>query len=204
MEAKDSYSTIAAPVNGVLLKERKSKFFGHAYPIASEDEVKPLLETLQKTYPTANHFCYAWQLGTEDRSHRANDDGEPNNSAGMPIYGQIQSFDLTNLLLVVVRVFGGTKLGVGGLITAYRETAKETLQRANIVTKTIEVPLVLSFGYAEMNKVMRLVRTKKLRITAQQMGLECQMTLAVRKGKLNEVKKTLEAHRKITIVQGTP
>ncbi|MGB3149973.1 MAG: YigZ family protein, partial [Maribacter sp.] len=142
MEIKDTYHTIKRPCEVVLLKEKKSKFYGYAFPIESETQVKPVLEVLQKKYPTANHVCYAWQIGVENLKYRANDDGEPNNSAGMPIYGQIQSFELTNVLVAVVRIFGGTKLGVGGLISSYKAVAKLTLEKTCIVERVLEEQLV--------------------------------------------------------------
>ena len=145
MEVKDSFKTIAKPVEGILSKEKKSKFYGYAFPIQQEDEVKPLIAELRKAFPSANHVCYAWQLGVTQPHYRANDDGEPNNSAGMPIYGQIQSFNLTNVLIAVVRIFGGTKLGVGGLISAYKESAQLTLESAKVVTRIIKDQIMLSF-----------------------------------------------------------
>jgi uncharacterized YigZ family protein len=177
----DTYKTISAPSDEVLLKEKNSKFFGYAFPVTSEDEVKQHLETLRKQHPGAVHFCYAWQIGTEKISYRANDDGEPSNSAGMPIYGQIQSFKVTNALVIVVRFFGGVKLGVGGLISAYRETAKMAIEASDIVEKTIDVYFWLSFSYADMNKVMRIIREKNLAIVSQEMDMDCTMTVSARK-----------------------
>ena len=139
MKNTDSYKTLSAPSEEILFKEKKSKFFGYAYPIKSEDEVKPLIEKLKKQHHTANHVCYAWQLGINNAHYRANDDGEPNNSAGMPIYGHIQSFGVTNVLVAVARIFGGTKLGVGGLISAYKTAAQMTLEVSPIVTRDLEI-----------------------------------------------------------------
>ena len=119
---EDTYKTIEKPSEETLFKDRNSKFFGYAFPVLNEDDVKNALESLKKKHHSARHFCYAWQLGVETISYRANDDGEPNNSAGMPIYGQIQAFGVTNILIVSVRYFGGTKLGVGGLINAYKNS----------------------------------------------------------------------------------
>ena len=160
MELQDTYKTITKATKEVLLKEKKSKFYGFAFPITHEDQVKTHVATLRKQFPTANHVCYAWQLGVEQISYRANDDGEPNNSAGMPIYGQIQSFEVTNILIAIVRVFGGTKLGVGGLISAYRNAAKLTLEEAVITEKVIKKQLLLKFEYAEMDLVMRFIKKK--------------------------------------------
>ena len=172
MEIKDTYTTIAQATNEVLFKEKSSKFFGYAYPIESEEEVKPIIDILRKLHPHAVHYCYAYQIGTEKISYRANDDGEPSNTAGAPIYGQIQSFDLTNVLLVVVRIFGGIKLGVGGLITAYKTTAQMVLEDAEIIEKTIDIHFLISFDYKNMNKVMRVIKEKKLDIVNQTMEIE--------------------------------
>ena len=155
---KDSYKTIENPSEETLFKDRNSKFFGYAFPVLNEDDVKNALDRLKKKHHTARHFCYAWQFGTETLRFRANDDGEPNNSAGMPIYGQIQAFEVTNILVVSVRYFGGTKLGVGGLIQAYKNSAQITLEAAPIIEKTIDVIYQLNFDYDLMNKVMRIVK----------------------------------------------
>jgi uncharacterized YigZ family protein len=158
LEYNDTYQTIAFESEEVLFKEKGSKFFGYAFPIINEDEVKPIIENLKKQHPHAVHYCYAYQLGTSPKiSYRANDDGEPNNTAGAPIYGQIQSFGLTNVLVVVVRIFGGIKLGVSGLIAAYKTTAQMTLEICEIVEKTIDVHFLISFDYKNMNKVMRVI-----------------------------------------------
>ena len=172
MEIKDTYTTIAQATDEVLFKEKSSKFFGYAFPIESEEEVKPIIDQLRKLHPHAVHYCYAYQIGTEKISYRANDDGEPSNSAGAPIYGQIQSFGLTNVLLVVVRIFGGIKLGVGGLITAYKTTAQLVLEDAEIIEKTIDIHFLISFDYKNMNKVMRVIKEKKLDILNQTMEIE--------------------------------
>lgn len=172
MEIKDTYTTIAQATDEVLFKEKSSKFFGYAFPIESEEEVKPIIDQLRKLHPHAVHYCYAYQIGTEKISYRANDDGEPSNSAGAPIYGQIQSFGLTNVLLVVVRIFGGIKLGVGGLITAYKTTAQLVLEDAEIIEKTIDIHFLISFDYKNMNKVMRVIKEKKLDIVNQTMEIE--------------------------------
>ena len=172
MEIKDTYTTIAQATDEVLFKEKSSKFFGYAFPIESEEEVKPIIDQLRKLHPHAVHYCYAYQIGTEKISYRANDDGEPSNTAGAPIYGQIQSFGLTNLLLVVVRIFGGIKLGVGGLITAYKTTAQMVLEDAEIIEKTIDIHFLISFDYKNMNKVMRVIKEKKLDLINQTMEIE--------------------------------
>ena len=192
MEIKDTYTTIAQATEEILFKEKSSKFFGYAFPIQSEEEVKPIIEQLRKLHPHAVHYCYAYQIGTEKISYRANDDGEPSNTAGAPIYGQIQSFGLTNVLLVVVRIFGGIKLGVGGLITAYKTTAQLVLEEAEIIEKTIDIHFLISFDYKNMNKVMRVIKEKKLDIVTQSMELDEDSGLALGKIEIKTRKKNAE------------
>ena len=181
MEIKDSYKTIDNPSKETLFKDRNSKFYGYAFPVFNEDDVKEAIDGLKKKHHSARHFCYAWQFGTETFRFRANDDGEPSNSAGMPIYGQIQAFGVTNILIVSVRYFGGTKLGVGGLIHAYKNSAQLALEASNIVDKTINIDYQLSFGYDLMNKVMRIIKERNLNIISQQLEMSCQYVISVRK-----------------------
>jgi len=181
LEARDTYKTIAAASDEILYKEKNSKFFGYAFPIQSESEVKPLIDPLRKKHFNAVHFCYAFQVGTDKINFRANDDGESANSAGAPIYGQIQSHELTNILIVIVRFFGGTKLGVGGLISAYRTAAQMALEASEIVEKTIDIHYQISFEYKDMNKVMRIIKEKNLNILSQQMDEKCSIEISVRK-----------------------
>ncbi|GAA0871630.1 YigZ family protein [Gangjinia marincola] len=196
---KDTYNTILAPVEGILFKDRNSKFFGYAFPVTNEDDIKKHLDHLKKEHYQAGHFCYAWQLSKSYDSYRANDDGEPSNSAGMPIYGQLQSYDLTNVLVVVLRYYGGTKLGVGGLINAYRTTAQLTIEEAKIIEKTIDIEIELSFEYPLLNKVMCVIKEKNLDIVAQEMTLTCKMTLAIRKNDLASMVALFEAIYGITV-----
>ena len=144
---QDTYKTILTSPEPILYKDKNSKFFGYAFPVTDEENVKTYIEELKKEHHSARHWCYAYQIGTENITYRANDDGEPNNSAGMPIYGQIQSFEVTNVLIVVVRYFGGVKLGVGGLISAYKTAAQMVLETAQIVEKTIDVHYIIKFEY---------------------------------------------------------
>lgn len=181
MEQKDTYKTIIAPSEETLFKDRNSKFFNYAFPITNEADVKTHIDALKKQHSNAGHWCYAYQFGTDKITYRANDDGEPSNSAGMPIYGQIQSYDVTNLLIVVVRYFGGTKLGVGGLINAYRTGAQMALDASKIIEKTIDIPYVISFDYKNMNKVMRIIKEKNLKVTDQVLELDCKVFISVRK-----------------------
>lgn len=196
-QKKSTYKTVRQPSKEVLLKEKKSKFYGYTFPVESEDDIKSILEELRKLHPSANHVCYAWQLGVEQMQYRANDDGEPNNSAGMPIYGQIQSFEVTNILVAVVRLFGGTKLGVGGLITAYKETAKLALENSNIIKKVLKEQITLSYEYEEMDAVMRFIKKHQLNIVAQNLNLKCETIVSVRKDQLVSTLKSLKALHKI-------
>ncbi|MEK6451186.1 MULTISPECIES: IMPACT family protein [unclassified Myroides] len=189
-EEIDSYKTISRPTEEVLYKEKNSKFFGYAFPIQKEEEVKEILEGIKKVHYNARHWCYAFQLGAEQIYYRANDDGEPSNTAGAPIYGQIQSFEVTDVLIVVVRYFGGVKLGVGGLITAYRATAQMAMEEADIIEKTIDKKFKVRFEYKDMNNVMRVIKEKNLNILDQTMEMSCEIELSIRK---SEYPQALEA-----------
>ena len=178
---EDVYKTIEKPSIETLFKEKGSKFFGYTFPVLSEDDVKVCLEELKKKHHSARHFCYAYQLGIEKIKFRANDDGEPNNSAGLPIYGQIQSYNVTNILIVSVRYFGGTKLGVGGLISAYKTSAQLALEASNILEKTIEIHYKLIFNYDMMNSVQRIIKEKNIDIINQKLEMNCEYVISVRK-----------------------
>ncbi|SHI94874.1 IMPACT family protein [Pseudozobellia thermophila] len=198
-EMNDTYQTIAAPSQEALYKDRKSKFYAYAYPIESEEEVKPIIEELRKKHSGANHVCYAWQIGVESPTYRANDDGEPNNSAGMPIYGQLQSFGVTNVLIAVARIFGGTKLGVGGLISAYRTAAQMALEQSKIVTRTVKTLFKLNFEYAQMDIVMRTIKQRDLEIVSQKMELDCELIIAVRAKQAKETEEIFEALHQVRL-----
>lgn len=198
-EIKDTYKTITKPSEETLFKDRNSKFFGYAFPVFTEEDIKERLEELRKQHHTARHHCYAWQLGTEKIRFRANDDGEPSNSAGQPIYGQIQSFDVTNILIVSVRYFGGTKLGVGGLINAYRTSAQLALEASEIVEKTIDVHYKLKFGYDMMNKVQRIIKERNLDIINQKLELDCEYTISVRKKEAESIFEVFDSLFKVEI-----
>lgn len=181
MIEKDTYNTIVKPSKEVLFKDKNSKFFGYAFPVKNEVDVKFLLSTLKKQHHAARHWCYAYLIGIETIKFRTNDDGEPYNSAGQPIYGQIQSFKLTNILIVVVRYFGGVKLGVGGLINAYKTTAQMALEASKIIEKTINKEFKITFDYKNMNKVMRIIKEKQIKIINQKLELSCEILILVRK-----------------------
>lgn len=195
----DTYKTIEKPSEEILFKEKNSKFFGYAFPVTNEEQVKEFINQLKKQHHTARHWCYAFQIGTEKIYYRANDDGEPNNSAGAPIYGQIQSFDVTNVLIVVVRYFGGVKLGVGGLISAYKTAAQMALANSVIINKTINVHYLLTFDYKNMNKVMRVIKEQQLTIISQKMEMNCQIEIATRKQNEEKVKEIFDALFEIKI-----
>jgi len=196
----DTYKTLAAPGEETLFKEKGSKFFGYAYPVANEEEVKSLLIDIRKQHPQARHWCYAFQVGTAPNIYyRANDDGEPSNTAGAPIYGQIQSFGVTNVLVISVRYFGGVKLGVGGLISAYRLSAQMALEASEIIERTIDIEYTLKFGYADMNRVMRIIKEKNLNIVSQKMEMDCEIVIATRKKNAPMVLEAFESLYTISI-----
>lgn len=191
---QDSYRTISKTSES-LYKEKGSKFIGIALPARTEDEVKEKLEEIKKTYYDARHHCYAYILGADGAQYRANDDGEPNHSAGDPILGQIRSKELTNTLVVVVRYFGGTKLGVSGLINAYKIAAAEALEQNKVVEKLITNSVKFIFPYEEMNEVMKLVSDFELEIVNQNFEMECELKAEV------IVSKTEELRSKVTLLQ---
>ncbi len=187
MNDSDLYQTLKRPSDEQIYKEKGSKFLGYAFPIESVDQVDGYIHQLKKSHSKARHWCYAWQFGVDNPNYRYNDDGEPSNSAGKPIYGQIQSFELTNVLVVVVRYFGGTKLGVGGLVTAYKSAAKLSLESAEVVERMLMETLILKFDYIHMDKVMRIIKEYKLQILYQKMELNCLFEISVRKNKAEEM-----------------
>lgn len=201
MENTDIYKTIAAPSEGLLFKEKGSKFIGFCFPVATEEDIRENLDALRKIHPNAVHHCYAYQIGTETTRYRANDDGEPSNSAGAPIFGQIQSFGLTNILVVVIRYFGGVKLGVGGLISAYKLTAQMAIESCEIIERTINYNYVIAFDYKNMNKVMRVIKEKNLEIVNQTMTESCEIEIAVRKNASVATESIFEQLFEITIKQ---
>ena len=198
---EDAYKTIDIASKETLFKEKGSKFFGYAFPVLSEDDVKDGLEILKKKHHSARHFCYAYQIGVEHIQYRVNDDGEPNNSAGLPIYGQIQSFEVTNTLIVSVRYFGGTKLGVGGLISAYKKSAQLALTASEIIEKTINVQFKLTFNYDLMNPVMRIIKEKQIEIVHQKLEMDCTYIISVRKSDSNRIFQIFEALHKVLITK---
>ena len=177
---EDTYLTIEKASEGIF-KDKGSKFLAYAYPVASEEKIKEHLAELRKLHPSARHHCYAFRLGAAKQAFRANDDGEPSNTAGKPILGQIQSKDLTNILIVVVRYFGGTLLGVSGLINAYKLAALDSIQNANIIEKTVDEVYELKFDYLQMNDVMKIIKDQHLQILHQNFELNGELSFSVRK-----------------------
>ena len=194
-----NYKTINTPSLEVLYKDKGSKFYGYAIPIETDQEVKKALEELKQKHSSAGHFCYAYQHGLETIYYRVSDDGEPNNSAGLPIYGQLQAFKVTNILIVVIRYFGGTKLGIGGLISAYKATAKLSLEVSQIKTLDILIPLKLSFVYKDMSKVMRIIKKQQLIIKSQRLEMECEVLVLVQKMNLKSSVRTFEAFHQMKV-----
>ena len=175
---KDLFKTISIPSKG-LYKEKGSKFIANAFPVTTEDEIKDHLSNLKKQFHDARHHCFAWRLGAEMESYRVNDDGEPSGSAGKPIYGQIQSRDLTDVLVVVVRYFGGKLLGVGGLINAYRSAASDALDQTVILEKKVNGLFHIEFEYAQMNSVMKVIKDHDLEFQDKQFDMICTLKLSV-------------------------
>ncbi|PCI00919.1 MAG: YigZ family protein [Flavobacteriaceae bacterium] len=199
IEIKDTYRTVVKPCQGEIHKVKGSKFIGIAIPVETEDDIKSCLSRVKKEFYDARHWCYAWRLGTEIFRFRANDDGEPSNSAGQPIYGQLLSHDVTNVLIVVVRYFGGVKLGVGGLVSAYKIGAQLALESSTIVERIICVQFKLVFDYPHMNKVMRIIKENKLEIVTQKMELNCEYILLVRKSEAAKIHQLYVSLRCLTI-----
>lgn len=195
----DSYLTIEMPAEG-FFKDRGSKFYAYAYPINSEEDTKPLLATLRELHPKAVHHCYAYRLGLDRNQYRANDDGEPSGSAGRPILNTLYSRDLTNILVVVVRYFGGTLLGVPGLINAYKTSTEEALDQAVVVTKYVCDEYEILFPYEAMNDVMKIVKGNNLDVLEQQFEMECKLVVLVRKTMLNQVVPAFEGIEKAAVV----
>lgn len=183
---KDQYKTIEKRSEG-LYKDRGSKFIALAIPVDTEGQIKTELEAVKKQYHDARHHCYAWRLGADYSRYRINDDGEPSGSAGMPIFGQIRSKNLTNTLIIIIRYFGGTKLGIRGLINAYRNATKEALNNNKIVTRTIRQRIFLHFQYEQMGAVMQLINAPHIHQLNTKFEEDCRLELAAPKSKADEV-----------------
>lgn len=190
--APDQYQTIENPSEG-FYREKGSRFIAIAVPVPSIEEIKLQIEKVRREYHDARHHCYAYRLGPEPYEVRQNDDGEPSGTAGKPIYGQILSFGLTNILVIVVRYFGGVKLGTGGLIQAYKSAARDAISKSNILTKTWNVTMEIRFDYVLMDPVMRMIRDDGARIISQESLEKCAITLEVRKGNLEAFRQKISS-----------
>ncbi|WP_282126812.1 IMPACT family protein [Marinifilum flexuosum] len=192
--SNDTYKTISQQCEG-LYKEKGSKFITYAYPVSTEEEIKEHIAKLKKEYYDARHHCYAYMLGADKKNFRANDDGEPSSTAGKPILGQILSNDLTNILIVVVRYFGGTKLGASGLIHAYKTAAADAISNAEILDKTVNDIYDIHFDYLVMNDIMKIIKDEQPEQLGQDFNLTCKITLSIRQ---SEVERLIQKFEKIT------
>ena len=188
---EDSYLTLAEPAEA-LYKEKGSKFLAYAYPVRDEEQIRECLDALRKRYYDATHHCYAWRLGVDGQNYRVNDDGEPSSTAGRPILGQLLSYGVTDALVVVVRYFGGTKLGVSGLIAAYKKSASAVLSAARIIERTVDVQFEVEFGYLVMNDVMRVVKEMRPEVLGQRFDNLCTMRLSIRAGRADALRERLQ------------
>ncbi|HLR00095.1 MAG TPA: YigZ family protein [Sphingobacterium sp.] len=194
----DKYKTITKTSEGIF-RDKGSKFIAYAYPISQEEEWKSILEQVKGLHPKARHHCWAYRVNPQDDLFRFNDDGEPSGTAGRPIFNCLKSYDLTNLILVVVRYFGGTLLGVPGLINAYKNASIACLENAEIVVKTISSQFVLKFDYPQMNDVMRLVKQNNWEVVKQDFALDCALTLEIRKNDIPKLSELVENMKGVEI-----
>ena len=191
-----AYQTIEKPVVDVILKEKGSKFISYAYPVLDEDQVKQCLDEVREIHPKATHHCYAFRLGLKGELYRANDDGEPSGSAGLPIYNQLLGHDVTNILVIVVRYYGGTKLGVGGLVKIYKESAKEVLSMADIVEKELEEIIEIEFHFQHQNSIFTIINKAGGRVLDFQSNTYGKIKAVVKMNKAEEVKEALQDYIK--------
>ncbi len=194
----DTYKTIIAPTEGIY-KEKGSKFLSFAIPVNNSDEVKELVKNYRKEYYDSRHVCYAYMLGAERKEWRANDDGEPSGTAGRPILGQINSRELTNILVVVVRYFGGILLGTGGLVVAYKEAVADALNQAEIIERTVDETISINFDYMLINEVMKIIKDTNTKIFSQNFDNLCSMQLSIHKQDVKLLIKKLEKINSLTI-----
>jgi uncharacterized YigZ family protein len=199
-DIKDSFLSVAGESRGIF-RDKASKFIAVALPVSSEEEAKFNLEELRKAYHDANHHCFAYRLGAENHAYRINDDGEPSGSAGKPIYGQILSMGLSDILVVVIRYFGGTKLGIPGLIHAYRTATREALEQAVIIEKIMRVQFQVAFDYQIMNEIMRILKEEGVKITHQTALDRCEIHFQIRKSLATKIEHRINRLRDITLTR---
>ncbi len=198
MVPEDTYRTLERPSNGIY-REKGSKFIAIAQPVRTEEEVKGIVDALRKEYYDARHHCYAYTLGAKADKWRVNDDGEPSGTAGKPIHGQLLSLNITNVLVVVIRYFGGTKLGVSGLINAYKSATQDALQNASIIVKTVDDIFKVRFSYLAMNDVMRIVKELGIEIIEQHFDNSCSIDVSIRKGLSEEFVSRIEKIESVNV-----
>lgn len=201
-EIKDTYLTVSEEINQpILFKDKGSKFYAYVYHVENEEQVKQHVQALKAEHYSARHHCYAWRMGQLEYSYRANDDGEPSSTAGVPIYNQILSFGLTNVLVVVVRYFGGILLGVSGLINAYKSATQMALAEAEKQEKIVEKDFVAYFDYPQMSAVMKIMKDYDLRITSQDFNVKCCLYFSVRLSKIEKIKTAFEDLYTVKLVE---
>ena len=193
-----SFNTIKSPVENILLKEKGSKFIGFAFPVDDETELKKSLEKIREEHPKATHHCYAYRLGIKGENYRANDDGEPSGSAGLPIYNQLLAHEITNVLVIVVRYYGGTKLGVSGLVKTYKESAKITLEEAEIITKELESEIEISFNFSQQNQIFTLLNKFDGRILDFLSDEKCVITAKIKTSLYENISEQLSEMQNIS------
>ncbi len=196
--ASDEFQTIDGIAEGIY-KEKGSKFLAFAHPVTNTDEIKEIVEKYRKEYFDARHCCYAWKLGLDENNFRANDDGEPSGTAGKPIYGQILSNELTNILVVVIRYFGGIKLGTSGLIYAYKTATADAIANANIIVKTIDINIEARFAYESMNDVMRVIKEENPKVINQDFNLMCSISMTQRQNNADRLIERLSSFAEVII-----
>lgn len=193
-----SFNTIKSPVENILLKEKGSKFIGFAFPVDDEEDLKKSLQKIREEHPKATHHCYAFRLGMKGENYRANDDGEPSGSAGLPIYNQLLAHDITNVLVIVVRYYGGTKLGVSGLVKTYKESAKITLEEAEIITKELESEIEISFNFSQQNQIFTLLNKFDGRILDFLSDEKCVITAKIKTSLYENISEQLSEMQNIS------
>lgn len=193
-----SFDTIQSPVENVLSKEKGSKFIGFAFPINNEKELKEALGKIRDEHPKATHHCYAFRLGLSGENYRANDDGEPSGSAGLPIYNQLLAHNLTNILVIVVRYYGGTKLGVSGLVKAYKDSAKLTLDESTIITKELEIELEITFDYSQQNVIFTLLNKNEAKILDFKTAEKCTILSKIKLAEKENISEQLSEMQNIS------
>jgi uncharacterized YigZ family protein len=192
------YKTIEKPVENILLKEKGSKFIGFAYPVNNEEELKHALEQIKSEHPKATHHCYAFRIGLNGENYRANDDGEPSGSAGLPIYNQLLAHEITNVIVIVVRYYGGTKLGVSGLVKTYKESAKLTLEESHIITKELETILEINFNFDQQNIIFTLLSKYDAKVMDFAADEKCKVTASLKLSQKESISDKLSEMQHIT------